>query len=242
MPRTPETSPSPDKYKAAFLSDTAVELIEFYTQPRTQLGFDRFAGYKDEYGEWLIGYGSRKLGKSNVWCFTRASRKEIHDQLIRDLEVFAKLVEHYVVMPLNEKKRAAVLSYAHSIGLAAFKECRLLELINSRASKTRIIKEWSPYINRKDLHPEHLRNRRRAELNTFLAPDKTVPLFVEHKCPLKFCLLNIGETYVGTPNQVKAIEYFEKKVAAWDQDGEVMRRFWRYWSQPQGQTGSPKNI
>ena len=49
---------------------------------------------------------------------------------------------------LNKNKRAALLSFAHSIGIQSFKTCRLLELINNYASKLKIIKEWSPYINR----------------------------------------------------------------------------------------------
>ena len=242
MPRTQAALQSPDKYKSTFLNDIGVEIIKYYATARTYTGFGRFASYKDEHGEWLIGYGSKRLGRQYVGAFTRGTQKEIDEQLVRDLEVFAPIVQSYVIMPLNETKKAAVLSYAHSIGLAQFKECKLLELINTRASKTKIIKEWSPYINRKDLHPERLRDRRRTELNTFLAPDQTVPLFIEHKCCLSRCLLNIGETYMGTPNQIKAIEYFERKVAAWDPDGEVVRRFFRYWNEPQGGTGSPRNV
>ena len=175
--------------------------------------------------------------------FSRATKKEIDEQLIIDLEDFADKVSHYVIMPTSLKKRAAILSYAHSIGLTAFKNSALLTLINDRASKNAIIKEWSPFIN-----PIYrgasslLRERRRVELNTYLAPDDKVPLFTEHKCVLKHCLLNIGETYMGTPNQIKAIEYLERKMLEWDPTGETIRRFFRYWNQEQGGLGSPKNL
>ena len=243
MSPTPAASSSPKKYNSPFLSDTAVKLIQYYTPARTHCGFGRFAAYKTEHGEWCIGYGSKRIGKRWVGAFTRATLKEIEEQLVRDLEEFAPKVAHYVAMPTNLKRRAALLSYAHSIGLAAFKECRLLELINSYASKNAIIKEWSPYINVKYRYADpFLKERRRVELNTFLAPDDQVPLFTKHKCPLKHCLLNIGETYMGTPNQIKAIEYLERKVLEWDPTGETIRRFFRYWNQPQGGLGSPKNL
>jgi hypothetical protein len=175
--------------------------------------------------------------------FSRATQKEIDEQLIRDLEEFASKLSSYVIMPLNHKKRAAILSYAYSIGLTSFKECALLDLINRRANKNAIIKEWSPFINPAYRGaPPFLKERRRVELNTYLAPDDQVPLFIEHKCVLKHCLLNIGESYLGTPNQIKAIEYLERKILEWDPTGETVRRFFRYWNQEQGGLGSPKNL
>lgn len=233
----------PKKYKSPFLSDTAVKLIQTYTPARTNCGFGRFAAYKTEHGEWCIGYGSKRLGKRWIGAFTRATLKEIEEQLVRDLEELAPKVAHYVAMPTNLKKRAAILSYAHSVGLAAFKESSLLQLINARASKNAIIREWSPLIN--PIYRQAaslLKDRRRVELNTYLAPDVQVPLFIEHKCVLKNCLLNIGESYSGTPNQIKAIEYLERKIVEWDPTGETIRRFFRYWSQEQGGLGSPKNL
>jgi len=233
----------PKKYQSPFLSDTAVKLIQTYTPARTHCGFDRFAAYKTEHGEWCIGYGSKRIGKRWVGAFTRATLKEIEEQLVRDLEEFAPKVAHYVAMPTNPKKRAAILSYAHSVGLAVFKESQLLELINTRASRNTIIREWSPLINPTYRQASSLlKNRRRVELNTYLAPDAQVPLFTEHKCVLKNCLLNIGENYAGTPNQIKAIEYLERKVLEWDPTGETIRRFFRYWNQEQGGLGSTRNL
>jgi hypothetical protein len=161
---------------------------------------------------------------------------------VQDLKNFSTLVAHHVVMPLNAKKKAAVLSYAHSLGIPTFKECALLHLINSRAGRKEIIREWSPYINRKGFYPENLRERRRVELNTYLAADKEVPLFIKHDCQMRQCLLNVAENYKGTPNQIKAIEYLERKLLEWDPSQEVVRRFFRYWNQEQGGLGSPRNL
>jgi len=240
---TPAQSLSPDKYTSPFLSDTAVQLIKTYTVARTEIGLGRFASYKTEHGEWRIGYGSTRIGK--VWAgpHFKTTRKEVDQQLVKDLEDFCSKFSSYVFMPLNVKKRAAIVSYAHSVGLVAFKESRLLSLINERATKNAIIKEWSPFIN-----PEYryvnslLKRRRRVELNMYLAPDAQVPLFTEHKCELKQCLLNIGESYMGTPNQIKAIEYLERKFLEWDPSEETLRRFWRYWNQEQGGLGSPRSL
>ena len=112
--------------------------------------------------------------------------------------------------------------------MSSLKTCRLLDLINSSASKTELIKEWSPYINRLWCSGGDLMvSQRRMELDTYLAPDKKIPTFVPHRCHLKKCLLNLPETYTGAPNHVKAIDYLEKKLLQWDSSGEVFRRFFR---------------
>ena len=84
-----------------------------------------------------------------------------------------------------------------------------------------------------------MRDRRRVELDTYFAADKDIPTLVPHRCRAKRCLLNLPETYTGAPNQLKAIEYLEKKLLDWDPSGEVMRQFFRYWNQKPSGLGSP---
>jgi hypothetical protein len=108
------------------------------------------------------------------------------------------------------------------------------------ASKTEIIREWSPYINTFwRSGGERFIERRRTELNIYLAADLQIPTYIEHKCKAKQCLLNLSETYTGAPNQIRAIEYLEKKLNEWDPTGEVQRRFFRYWSEKPSGLGSP---
>ena len=229
--------------KHPFLTERGIELIRRYTAPRTDIGMGRFASYKD-YGEdiWRIGYGSKKLGKRWVSWTEKATRKQIEDQLVEDLKEFSDLVAQYVFVPLNDNKKAALLSFAHSLGIASFKQCRLLELINSLAPKKEIIREWSPYINTLwRSGGEAMIARRRVELDTYLVPDKEVPTQIQHKCATKICLLNLAETYNGSPTQIKAIEYLEKKMVEWDPSGEILRRFFRYWSEkPSGLSSPPR--
>jgi len=224
-----------------FLTEKGIELIKRYTTPRTEIGMGRYASYKD-YGEdiWRIGYGSKKLGRRWVGAMEKASTAEIQAQLIEDLKEFSTTAALYVHIPLNTNRKAALLSFAHSLGLASFKECRLLSLINGMASKSEIIREWSPYINvlwrsGGDL----IINRRRVELDTYFAADKEIPTLTPHKCAVKQCLLNLPETYTGAPNQIKAIEYLERKFNEWDPSGEAQRRFFRYWSEKPSGLGSP---
>ena len=217
-----------------FLTDIGVELIRFHDVPRTYIGMGRFAAYKD-FGEanWRIGYGSMKLGKRRVAYNEKASRADIEKQLGEDLKHFSNEVAQYIYVPLNRHKKGAILSFAWSLGILGFKKSRLLELINSHASKKQIIQEWSPYINRYWLcGGEKMMNRRRAELNTYFSADKEIPTFTKHNCHTSVCLLNLAETYTGAPNQVKAVEYLEKKVKEWDPTGHAVRRFYRLWSQP----------
>jgi hypothetical protein len=81
--------------------------------------------------------------------------------------------------------------------------------------------------------------RRRVELDCYLAADKEIPTFMPHKCSVKQCLLNIPETFTGAPNQIKAIEYLERKFLDFDPSGEVLRRFFRYWNEKPSGLGSP---
>ena len=229
---------------SSFLNQYGIKLIVFYTNMHTHVGMEMYKPYKDSFDkEWRIGFASSKMFGRRVGPGLRVTKEDCVKQLVEDLKPFAALVEHYVQMPLNDKRKGAILSYAHSVGIPAFKECRLLELINKRASKNDIIREWSPYINPIYRHKTpFLLQRRRAELNMFLAPDKEIPTLYKHKCKLKQCLLNVAECYNQTPNQIKAMEYLERKLVEWDQNGEVLRRFWRIWNTVPGGMDSPRNF
>jgi GH24 family phage-related lysozyme (muramidase) len=241
MSRKKKQEDSSDKHP--FLTERGIDLIRRYTTPRTDIGMGRFASYQD-YGEdiWRIGYGSKKLGKRWVSWYEKATRKQIEDQLIEDLKEFSDLVAQYVFVPLNDNRKAALLSFAHSLGISSFKQCRLLDLINSLAPKKEIIREWSPYINVLWRSAgETMIERRRVELDVYLAPDKEIPTHIQHKCATKICLLNLAETYNGSPAQIKAIEYLERKFIEWDPSGETLRRFFRYWAEkPSGLSSPPR--
>ena len=203
----------------------------------------RFASYKN-YGEdiWRIGYDSKKINNRYVGFQEFATRKQIELQLVEDLKEFTKLIEPYIYVPLNKNRKAALLSFAHNLGVTGFKNSRLLELINRHASKKEIIQEWSPYINKMWLSGgENIVNRRRVELDTFLAADKEIPTFTQHNCKLKTCLLNLPETYNGSANQIRAIEYLEGKMLTWDPSGHAVKHFFRLWNEkPSGLASPPR--
>ncbi len=211
-----------------------------YTPCRIHVGFEEYTSYKatKEDGPWLIGYGSKKIGRQTVTPFTKVYRHQIDEQLKKDLELFSEYVADLVYMPLNEKKRGAVLSYAESVGITYFKECKLLELINSNASKQEIIKEWSPFMRRNYQADPTLRDRRRAELDLYLQSDTEVPLLIEHQCVLPQCLLNIAANYNGTLEQVKAIEYLESELLRLNPGGEIISKFFTLWNEQPKATGS----
>ncbi len=224
----------------SFYTDYAFELVRRYTPCRIHVGFEEYTSYKanKEDGPWLIGYGSKKIGRQTVTPFTKVRRHQIDEQLKKDLEVFSEYVADLIYMPLNEKKRGAVISYAESVGLSYFKECRLLELINSNADRKEIIREWSPFMRKNYQSDPNLRDRRRSELDLYLQSDVEVPLLVEHKCALPQCLLNIAANYNGTVEQVKAIEYLEAELLRLDPGGEIVSKFFELWNEPPRATGS----
>jgi len=231
------------KLDTSYLNEHSLRIIKHYNLARTLMGSGRFASYKD-YGEsiWRIGYGSMEMHGKVVTPKTRATQKEIDEQLKIDLEVLSHKLSKIIYWPLNPKKKAAVISYAFSNGFIPFKNSQLFELINSGCHKKKLIKEWSPFINKAWLNKsDFIIDQRRSELNLFLAADKEVPTFLPHKCKSKYCLLNIHETYNGNVNQIKGINYLEKKIQELDPSGDVLRRFFRYWNQEPGGLGSPKN-
>ena len=231
------------KLDTSYLNEHSLRIIKHYNLARTLMGSGRFASYKD-YGEsiWRIGYGSMEIHGKVVTHRTRATEKEVHEQLNIDLQMLSHKLSKIIFWPLNPKKKAAVISYAFSNGFIPFKNSQLLELINSGCHKKKLIKEWSPFINKAWLNKsDFIIDQRRSELNLFLAADKEVPTFLPHKCKSKYCLLNIHETYNGNVNQIKGINYLEKKIQELDPSGDVLRRFFRYWNQEPGGLGSPKN-
>lgn len=224
----------------SFYTDYAFELVRRYTPCRIHVGFEEYTSYKatNEDGPWLIGYGSKKIGRQTVTPFTKVTRRQIDEQLKKDLEIFSEYVSDLVYMPLNEKKRGAVISYAESVGINYFKESKLLELINKNATKEDIIREWSPFMRKNYQADLNLRNRRRSELDLYLQSDIEVPLLVEHHCILPQCLLNIAANYNGTVEQVKAIEYLESELLQLNPGGEIISKFFELWNQKPRATGS----
>ena len=215
-------------------------MVRRYTPCRIHVGFEEYTSYRlnKEEGLYAIGYGSIRLKGRGILSNVRVSKEVVDQQLKDDLELFAQYVDNVVYMPLNEKKKAAVLSYAHSIGFVQFKTCKLLELINTSAKRSAIIQEWSPFLRKNYLNNPGLVNRRRAELDTFLDVDKEVSLLVEHKCKLDRCLLNIATTFNGSPKQVKAVEYLEKELLKYDPTGKVIDKFFTLWTERPTCTGS----
>ena len=71
------------------------------------------------------------------------------------------------------------------------------------------------------------------------AADKKIPTFYRHECHTEACLLNLVETYNGSSNQIKGIEYLEKKFKELDPSGEILRKFFRYWNKTPSGLGSP---
>ena len=213
------------------MTQKGIDIIKTYTEPRTNLGMGRYGSYR-EYGEdiWRIGWGSKKIGRHTVNLREVATYEQIEAQLVEDLKEFSNQVAEYVFVALNNNRKAALLSFAHSLGIGPFKNCRLLEMINSHASRKEIIREWSPHIN-----PiwrsggEVMIDRRRTELDTYFSADKEIPTLTPHTCKTEGCLLNLVETYKYLPDQIKAIEYLEGKIVEWDPSGKSLRYFFRLW-------------
>jgi len=240
---TADQSPS-RKLDSSYANEYAYKLIIEHELARTLTGSGLYASYKS-YGEsmWRIGFNSIEIHNRVVSGRTKATYEEVHEQLKLDLKKLSSKISRLIFWPLNAKKKGAILSYAFNIGFPAFKVSELINIINKGNKRKEIIKFWSPFINKKWLQKgDQFRAQRRAELDLYLSSDKEVPTLVKHNCKLNHCLLNIADTYNGNINQIKAINYLEKKLLEFDPSGEVLRRFFRYWDQAPGGQGSPRNL
>ena len=85
-------------------------------------------------------------------------------------------------------------------------------------------------------------DRRRTELNLYYAPQETMVAAAYHKFESKYCLMNLAETWNGGTQQVRAVEYLEKKLSEFDPSGEVVRRFFRYWNERPHVFGHAENL
>ena len=70
------------------------------------MGSGRFASYKD-YGEsiWRIGYGSMEIHGKVVTHRTRATEKEVDEQLNMDLQMLSHKLSKIIFWPLNPKRK-----------------------------------------------------------------------------------------------------------------------------------------
>ena len=132
--------------KYPFFSEKGFRLTKKYTSARTYVGLNTYASYKN-FGEdiWKIGYGSEKLNGHYLNSRDKATQEDIDKQFYEDLKEFSLKLNDYVYVNLNTNRKAALLSFAHSVGIQSFKTCRLLELINNYSSKLKII--VSPSFN-----------------------------------------------------------------------------------------------
>ncbi len=95
-----------------------------YSTPHTAIGMGMYASYKN-FGEsfWRVGYESKTLKGRVIGARDKISLEEIEDQLIEDLKVFSQQVSEYVLVQTNKNRRAALLSFAHSLGISSCKKC-----------------------------------------------------------------------------------------------------------------------
>ena len=109
-------------HKYTLFTEKGYQLTKKYTVPRTYLGMGRYAAYKD-FGEsaWKIGYGSETIDDHYLNAEDKASQEEIDKQFCEDLKIFSNEVQKYIFVSLNTNKKAALLSFAHSVGICSFK-------------------------------------------------------------------------------------------------------------------------
>ena len=143
-------------HKYSLFTEKGYQLTKKYTIPKTYLGLGWYAAYKN-FGEsnWKIGYGSEIINDHTLSATDKASQEEIDKQFYKDLKFFSKEAEKYIFVNLNKNKRAALLSFAHSIGLCSFKSKKNCLSMSSWVALSFAVNAWPlssvlPYPNFQD--------------------------------------------------------------------------------------------
>jgi lysozyme len=181
---------------------SAVELICKYQ------GFNEKAYPDPETGEspYSIGYGTQFYPDgSPVIAGQMCTKQKALEYLNHELRCINEELET-INLHLDRSMRMALLSFIHSVGWNAFMYCELIDCIGNEDWQG-VSLEMSRWIF--DHHYQVIGNlidRRREEIQLFLQEINTSSWAATE------VLLNAFRSYVGTPQQVRALSKLEENI------------------------------
>ncbi|EME9755953.1 TPA: lysozyme [Serratia marcescens] len=117
--------------------------------------------YRDVVGVLTVCYGHTGPDIIPDKTYTEAECKALLD---KDLQPFARSVEHSVKVPASEYQKAALISFSYNVGVKAFESSTLLKKLNAGDSRGACDemrrwnkaggKVWKGLINRREVERE----------------------------------------------------------------------------------------
>jgi GH24 family phage-related lysozyme (muramidase) len=125
----------------------------------------RLKAYKDVGGVWTIGYGATG---PDVYEGLVISQEQADTWLRQDVSYFAKSVNDFVTVKLNQNEFDALVCLSYNIGLGAFKSSTLLKLLNGNTDRSLVASEFLKWCKVDGKVVEGLKRRREREKSLFL--------------------------------------------------------------------------
>ena len=101
----------------------------------------RPAPYKDQAGNWTIGYGKR-LSTPNPETTGPITEKDAERFLRQRVEELIHAIDHAIDADLHDEQWAALASICYNIGETACRDSKLFQMIDSDAPVGELIREW----------------------------------------------------------------------------------------------------
>jgi lysozyme len=128
----------------------------------------RLQAYQDSAGVWSIGYGLiRYPDGSPVMPGDTITQAQADAYFMTILNRFAQGVEDLLTVPVNENQFSALVSLAYNIGLSAFANSTLLDLVNQNPNDPAIRSQFMRWVYAGGQVVQGLVNRRTDEANLY---------------------------------------------------------------------------
>jgi lysozyme len=130
----------------------------------------RLTAYQDSGGVWTIGYGTTIYPNGErVSPGDTITSGQAESYFRNDLQRFAQGVEDLISVNINEKQFAALLSLAYNIGINAFRNSTILEMVNQNPNNEDIRGQFLRWVYVNGNVVQGLVNRRNQEANIYFS-------------------------------------------------------------------------
>lgn len=133
-------------------------------------GFEgvRLSAYQDSGGVWTIGYGLTRYPDGRpVQQGDTITQSQADSYFLQTLQQFAQQVEDNINVTLRPNQFAALVSLAYNIGINAFKNSTILDLVNENPNNPDIRAQFMRWVYVNGNVIQGLINRRTAEANLY---------------------------------------------------------------------------
>lgn len=130
----------------------------------------RLQAYQDTGGVWTIGYGFTYYPNGEpVRPGDTITQAQADEMYIYFYNLFAQQVEDLITSNINNNQFAALVSLAYNIGINAFRNSTILEMVNQEPNNPEIRNQFLRWIYDNGQIIQGLINRREQEANIYFS-------------------------------------------------------------------------